>query len=252
MTFRSIDNDTWCAVKEYYGSSKDLLRSQYVSYYTFNRGIEKRYSIIGKLTYVFDNTLGIQLYGDSLQYYDKVFKAREIADSIVKSMFSTSFYDKHIRFCSNAIMIENDMDYYNPTYYYFDEIPRPPKSIRFHYPIFINDTVFERQIRITIDTTMNVISAEPYIDEISNYDFNIDYNQAHIIADSLGFNKDRLRKDDPSLRFVDGDYQWYFPKTTYNKYENHISEYSGYFIIINARTSEINTEKFEGFIQSCD
>ncbi len=252
IVFRSIENNKWTAVQEFYKKRRRNPKRKYISYWSNRIGIERIYSEDGKLEKVFDNSTGAQLYGEKLPYYDFVVSARKKADSIVQTMFSKDFYNKYIPFCSDCILIDYDYkdEMFDSSVRYFEEIPIQPKRIRFYYPIYINDTVFDRQISIKMDTLLNIISSSPQLGEIKNYEFLLDYDSAYDIADSLGYIVDSKRKRPAFLKFEEGDYYWVFPKATFYEYSHGSGIEKGVFYKINVRNQSVKTEDYEYLIQS--
>jgi len=250
IVFRYIGN--WWVIQEYYGKRRKGVKRQYVSYRSHRTGIERVYSKDGKLERVFDNNTGEQLYGEKLPYYDFVISARKKADSIVKLMFTEEFYNAHIPFCSDYIFIDYNYngDRFGSSVNYFEEIPIKPKSIRFQYPIYINDTIFDRQVNIKMDTSLNIISSDPQLGEIENYEFSLDFDSAYAIADSLGYIDESELKKEPYLRYREGDYYWVFPKVTFYEYCCGRGTEKGIFYMINVRNQNIITEEYEYLIQS--
>ncbi len=252
IVYRSIENDKWTATQEYYKKRRRKSKRKYVRYFGKRTGIERVYSEDGKLERVFDNNTGEQLYGEKLPYYDFVMSARKKADSIVKTMFSEEFYNTHIPFCSKCIYIDykHKGDWLGSSVRYFEEIPIKPMSIRFQYPIYINDTIFNRQVNIEMDTLLNIISSNPKLGEITNYEFSLDYDSAYAIADSLGYIDESELKKEPYLRYKEGDYYWVFPKVTFYEYCCGRGTEKGIFYMINVRNQNIITEEYEYSIQS--
>jgi len=246
IVYRYIDNHKWYAIQEYYGKKRKDVKRQYVSYRAHRTGIERIYSEDGKLEKVFNHSTGEQLYGEKLPYYDFVISAREKADSIVKSMFTEEFYNMHIPFCSDCIYI----DYQNNSVKYFEEAPINPTGIRFYYPIYMSDTIFDRQVSIEMDNSLNIISSNPQLGEIASYEFSLDFDSAYAIADSLGYIDESELKYQPYMRYKDGDYYWVFPKVTNYKYSHHVGIGKGVYYMINVKTQSIKTEDFDILIQS--
>ena len=245
IVYRSIENYKWTVIQEYYGKKRKGVKRQYVSYRAHRTGIERVYSEDGKLERVFDNNTGEQLYGEKLPYYDNVISARRKADSIVKLMFTEEFYNAHIPFCSDCIYINFQGRVFN----YFDEIPESPTSIRFNYPIYINDTIFDRQVTIETDKYLNITLSNPKLGEIANYEFSLDFDSAYAIADSLGYIDESELKYQPYLRYIDGDYYWVFPKVTKYEYSHHVGIGKGVYYMINVRTQSVKTEDLDILIQ---
>jgi hypothetical protein len=160
-------------------------------------------------------------------------------------MFTEDFYNAHIPFCSDCIYIE----FQDNSFSYFEEIPEKPTNIRFYYPIYMNDTIFDRQVSIEMDNSLNITLSNPKLGEIVNYEFSLDFDSAYAIADSLGYIDESELKYQPYLRYIDGDYYWIFPKVTNYKSSHHIGTGKGVYYMINVRTQSVKTEDFDILIQ---
>jgi len=252
IVYRSIENGKWTAVQEFYKKRRRNPKRKYLSYWSNRIGIERIYSEDGKLEKVFDNSTGKQLYGESLSYYDFVKSARIKADSIVQTMFSKDFYSMHIPFCSDCIIIDYHYkdERFGNSVHYFEEIPIQPRRIRFYYPIYINDTIFDRQVSIEMDTSLNIISSNPQLGEIKNYEFLLDYDSAYCIADGLGYIVESKKKKPAYLRFEEGEYYWVFPKVNFYEYSHGNGIEKGVLYKINVRNQSVKKEDYECLIQS--
>ena len=243
--YRTLGDKKLCAIREFYDKKRKRIKRQYVSYQSLAYGIESRFSKKGELTYVFDNSLGVQLFGTKLSFNEYRVLAKSKSDSIIKKMFPNQFIKNNIRFSSDIVYLDYKLEnnFFTYSVHLFDELQYPPTCIRFYYPFNFDGKLFTRQVFIEFDTSLNIVESFPPIDLIDNYEFNIEYKSALIKAKELGFiNNSKTKK--PFLHF-DSDYIWYFPMMKLyekSKFEN------GVYLKINAKTNEISYENYEVII----
>lgn len=193
-------------------------------------GTWKEYNRQGKLMYTWNHNTGSCVVNKSLYpYHELLERMKAIADSLIISVYSEEFFEKHVRFDYNCYAYDKD----GPVGSWTVPMERKPTKFLLRYSVRLSGSEwFERMIGMSIDSNGKYIPEAGYFDACgfekvkSEYrTFNIDKNRAIVIAKEHGL----IESDSSEIRefltwesfkkeeFYNGQFQYYITEYTGKK-----------------------------------